>query len=163
MSKAFTREEGAPDAPRVRPPPRLAPGEKRYVTREGYQRLEEQLGELQQRLLAARQGEDVATANELQAQLDALSATLAVLTVAEAPADTQRVFFGAWVELEDEDGERVRYRLVGPDEADVKRGLISIESPIARALLGKAVGDEVTVRRPLGERDYVVREIVHPT
>jgi transcription elongation factor GreB len=72
--------------------------------------------------------------------------------VSERPADPQRVYFGAWVTLEDEDGEQARYRIVGPDELDLKLGLISIDSPLARALLGKALDAEVRVQTPGGEQ-----------
>ncbi|RHW76410.1 transcription elongation factor GreB [Colwellia sp. RSH04] len=65
-----------------------------------------------------------------------------------------RVFFGAWVTLVNEDDKEVIYRLVGPDEWDVKRGEISIDSPMARALLGKAIDDEVVVQTPEGERVF---------
>ena len=65
--------------------------------------------------------------------------------------DRSRAFFGAWVEVEDEEGETHRYRLVGPDEIDAKRGLISVHSPLGRVLIGKEEGDEVTVQRPAGE------------
>lgn len=71
-------------------------------------------------------------------------------------AQADRVFFGAWVELEDENGERVRYQLVGPDEFDAARGRISIESPVGRALMGKRTGDEVLVRRPKGETTFTL-------
>jgi len=74
-------------------------------------------------------------------------------------ADQERIFFGAWVTLEDEDGEERRYRLVGPDEFDVERGLISVQSPIGRVLLGKREGDEVTVQRPAGPAVYAVTRI----
>ena len=74
-------------------------------------------------------------------------------------ADPERVFFGAWVTLEDEAGEEHRYRLVGPDEFDVERGMISVQSPIGRALLGKREGDEVTVKRPAGSAVYEVTGI----
>lgn len=67
-----------------------------------------------------------------------------------------RVYFGAWVELEDEEGERVRYQLVGPDEFDASRGRISVESPVGRALMGKRLGDEVSVRRPRGEAQFTI-------
>lgn len=67
-----------------------------------------------------------------------------------------RVFFGAWVTLINEDDQQVKYRLVGPDEWDVKKGEISIDSPMARALLGKQVDDEVVVRTPEGERYFDV-------
>jgi transcription elongation factor GreA len=68
-----------------------------------------------------------------------------------------RVVFGATVELEDEDtGDRVKYQIVGEDEADLKLGLINISSPIARALIGKEEGDTAVVQAPGGERAYEV-------
>ncbi|WP_296508640.1 transcription elongation factor GreA [Rhodoferax sp.] len=76
------------------------------------------------------------------------------------PASIQaegRVVFGATVELEDEDsGQPVKYQIVGEDEADLKQGLINIGSPIARALIGKEVGDTAVVQAPGGERSYEV-------
>lgn len=63
-----------------------------------------------------------------------------------------KIFFGAQVGLIDEDDKQVNYQLVGPDEFNVSEGKISIDSPIARALLGKQVGDEVMVKTPQGER-----------
>lgn len=65
---------------------------------------------------------------------------------------TDKVFFGAYVTLLEEDETEVRYRIVGADETDAKRDWISVDSPVARALLGKAVGEEVAVRTPTGER-----------
>jgi transcription elongation factor GreB len=76
--------------------------------------------------------------------------------------DRSRIFFGAWVTLEREDGETARYRLVGPDESDVERGWISVESPLGRGLLGRARGDEVNVRRPAGEAWFTVLAIEYP-
>ena len=71
-----------------------------------------------------------------------------------------KVKFGAVVELEDMDnGTAVTYRLVGPDESDVKQGKLSITSPVARALVGKEVGDEVRVRAPGGVRTYEVSDV----
>jgi len=68
-----------------------------------------------------------------------------------------RVVFGSTVELEDEDtGDRVKYQIVGEDEADLKLGLINISSPIARALIGKEEGDTAVVQAPGGERSYEV-------
>jgi transcription elongation factor GreA len=70
------------------------------------------------------------------------------------------VKFGAYVALEDTDsGKKVRYRIVGPDEADLRKGSISVSSPIARALIGRKVGDEVTVNAPGGERVYEIVEV----
>lgn len=67
-----------------------------------------------------------------------------------------RVFFGAWVDVESEDGEVFRYRIVGPDETHIHPAGISIESPMGRALLGKSLDDEVVVRRPKGEAVFTV-------
>ena len=68
-----------------------------------------------------------------------------------------RVVFGSTVELEDEDsGERVKYQIVGEDEADLKLGLVNISSPIARALIGKEEGDTAVVQAPGGEKCYEV-------
>ena len=68
-----------------------------------------------------------------------------------------RVVFGATVELEDEDtGERVKYQIVGEDEADLKLGLINISSPIARALIGKEEGDMAVVQAPGGEKSFEI-------
>ena len=74
------------------------------------------------------------------------------------PDDQSRVFFSAWVKLEDEDENTVTYRLVGPDETDVQKGWISIDSPVAKALLKKQQGDEVEVRTPNGD---IVLEIMN--
>ena len=71
-------------------------------------------------------------------------------------AKSDRVYFGAWVELEDQDGERMRYQLIGPDEFDAAKGRISIESPVGRALMGKRLGDEVDVRRPKGDARFTI-------
>ena len=79
--------------------------------------------------------------------------------VDEKPEDQSKVFFAAWVDLEDEDENAVTYRLVGGDETDAKKGWISIDSPVAKALLKKQVGDEVTVKTPSGDIFYEVMSI----
>jgi transcription elongation factor GreB len=75
-----------------------------------------------------------------------------VRPVPPRPDRPDRVFFGATVTLSEADGSEVRYRIVGADESDAERGWISVDSPVARALLGKSVGDEVRVNTPTGER-----------
>ena len=73
-----------------------------------------------------------------------------------------RIVFGATVELEDQvSGEFVKYQIVGDDEADIKAGLISVSSPIARALIGKSEGDIAEVAAPAGQREYAVVSIVY--
>ena len=72
----------------------------------------------------------------------------------------ERVAFGAHVELEDlNSGKVVTYRLVGPDESDLELGKISVTSPVARALIGREVGDEVRVKAPGGLRTYEIADI----
>jgi transcription elongation factor GreB len=72
-----------------------------------------------------------------------------------------RVFFGAWVDLIDEQDKKITYRLVGPDEWDVKNGDISIDSPMARALLGKQVDDEIMVKAPDGDKFFDIVTIYY--
>ena len=72
------------------------------------------------------------------------------------PSDRSRVFFGGWVTLEDEDGNEVEYRIVGPDEFDAATGSISMDSPLGRALMGKRLDDEVKVELPGGAKTYAV-------
>ncbi|MCA9680486.1 MAG: transcription elongation factor GreB [Kofleriaceae bacterium] len=85
-----------------------------------------------------------------------------LIVVSEPPSAPDRVFFGAWVRLEDEDGAEVEWRIVGADESDVKAGHISMDSPVARALMGRREGDEVTVRRPAGEVTYTIVGVRYP-
>jgi len=77
-----------------------------------------------------------------------------VQIVDRPPSDTSKVFFGARVILEDEAGEEQHWRIVGPDEFDVAQGKLSVDSPMARALLGKSLGDEVDVASPSGNLSY---------
>jgi len=79
-----------------------------------------------------------------------------VIVVNEVPTDTGRVFFGAWVTLENDEGDETTYRIVGADESDLDSGCISIDSPVARGLLGKRDGDEVIVRVPRGDVAYTI-------
>jgi len=73
---------------------------------------------------------------------------------------TDRIVFGVTVDLDDVDGgETVSYKIVGTDEADVKHGLVSVTSPIGRALVGRELGDEIQVKAPGGLRKYVVSAV----
>ena len=80
--------------------------------------------------------------------------------VEDKPRDPSKVFFSAWVTLEDQDsGKEETYRLVGSDELDPKQNWISIDSPMARALIGKAKDDEVDVKTPAGDRCFIITNI----
>jgi transcription elongation factor GreB len=130
------------------------------VTPEGHAALRAE----RERLLAERAhaaGERSAGAEGRIAELDrraalveATLATLTVLGAAETPAG--RVAFATWVTVEEADGARRTWRIVGPDEADARRGLISVDAPVARALLGRAEGEVVEVERPGGAATLAV-------
>jgi len=82
-----------------------------------------------------------------------------VSVVDRLPEDRSRVFFGAWVTIEDEDGSEQEYRVVGADEFDLEKGYLSINSPLARALIGKHLDDEVSVKTPEGWKQVVITGI----
>jgi transcription elongation factor GreB len=72
--------------------------------------------------------------------------------VHDTPSNTNKVFFGAWVTVEGEDGAEQTYRIVGPDEFDLSQNKLSMDSPLAKALLGKNIDDEVIFESPTGKR-----------
>jgi transcription elongation factor GreB len=82
-----------------------------------------------------------------------------IRVVDQAPSDTGKVFFGAWFVLIGDDGQRNEYRLVGPDEFDVAPEYISVDSPLGRAVLGKALGARIGVPTPEGERQYELTSV----
>jgi transcription elongation factor GreB len=82
-----------------------------------------------------------------------------MIVVDHAPTDRNRVFFGAWVEIEDARGGTRRHRIVGPDEFDLAPGYISMDSPLGRTLLGRRLDDEVRVALPGGEEALVITAI----
>ena len=89
-----------------------------------------------------------------------LSKRLDELKIVEyAPEQEGKVFFGAWVEVENDEGEAHQYRIVGPDEIDTKNHHITIDSPMARALIGKQVDDEVKVHTPGGIKMWYINRI----
>jgi transcription elongation factor GreB len=178
MSKAFVKDDAEGTEPGVEAEePAFGPAP-RYITPEGRRRLEEELERLW-RVERPKVTHEVAEAaalgdrsenaeyiygkrrlREIDRRLRWLGKLIEKLTVvSEPPADRERVFFGAFVTVEDESGQRATYRLVGPDETDAREGRISVESPMARALLGKRVGDDALVRRPRGESELVVTAI----
>ncbi len=150
------------------------------MTASGAARLSEQLAELKtvarpkviQAIAEARAHGDLSenaeyhAAREQQsfiegriAALESALATAEVIDVAGLDADG-KVVFGATVELLDVDkDEEVRYQIVGEEEADIEQNLISISSPIARALIGKSEGDEVSVKAPGGVREYEILQV----
>ena len=162
---------------RSRPDESGKPGE---ITSAGYRRLEEEAERLwtveRPKLVrsvatAAAEGDRSENAEyiygkrklaEIDRRLNYLGKRLKVLTVVdEPPARDGRVYFGAFVTLEDEEGQTVRYQIVGSDEIDPAQKRISIDSPLAQALLRRRAGDEVLVQRPKGEIEYVVVDVAY--
>lgn len=82
-----------------------------------------------------------------------------MVVVSDPPNDRNKIYFGAYVSLEDEQSQSLRYRLVGPDELDPQLGHISIDAPLGRALLGKEVNSEIEINSPEGVRQYYVLAI----
>lgn len=93
------------------------------------------------------------------AEIEAKLANAQIIDPRALDADG-RVVFGATVELEDlDEGQTVTYQIVGDDEADLKQGKISLNSPVARALIGKFAGDVVEVQTPGGRREYEILDV----
>ncbi|WP_407354625.1 transcription elongation factor GreB [Luteimonas sp. R10] len=163
---------------RWRPPPEKSTA---LITREGHARLKAELDELWRtrrpevvRALAAAAAEGDRSENaeytyrkkqlgEIDRRVRYLSKRLETLRiVSDAPSDRDAVFFGAWVELEDvDDGQTHRYRVVGPDETDAKRRWISIDSPLARAMLKKRPGDEFDAQLPGGATRFAIVAVAY--
>ena len=149
------------------------------ITREGYDRLRAELKRLEQEerpkviqaISEAREHGDISenaeyeAAKEKQAMLEGkindLHYKLSQCEIVEvAQGSAERVTFGSTVELEDLDtGEEVQYRLVGPYEADLAQGTISVTSPIGKALIGKEAGDDVKVQTPGGIKNLEILDI----
>jgi transcription elongation factor GreB len=159
----------------LRPAP--AAGSK-YITPEGARRLREELEQLwreerprvtQAVAAAAAQGDRSENAEytygkrrlrEIDRRVRFLRRRLdGMVIVDRPPADPARVYFGAWVLLEAEDGVRSRYRVVGPDEFDMAPGYVSMDSPLGRALLRRARDEAVTIATPGGTRAFVIVSI----
>ena len=97
---------------------------------------------------------------EIDRRVRFLEKRLDVLAVVDrTPKDTQKIFFGAWVRLQPDNDALLTLRIVGEDEFDLGKGWISLNSPVARALLGKSVGDEVVIDRPAGKMVAEVLEV----
>ena len=157
---------------------RSEPPGSQYSTPEGARRLREELDHLWRILRpqvtravqeAAAQGDRSENAEyiygkrqlrEIDRRVRFLRKRLEGLVVVNRPPDDpSRVFFGAWVTLEDERGEETQVRIVGPDEIDPARRYVSMDAPLARALMGKRRDDEIRVEVPGGNRTYVVIEV----
>lgn len=149
-----------------------------YITREGYLALDRELKYLwrEERPRVTQAVSDAAALGdrsenaeyiygkrrlrEIDKRIRFLTKRLEILTIVDPdPRQEGKVFFGAWVKLEDESGDSHIYRIVGPDEFDPKKNWISINSPVARALIGHKVDDEISVITPNGKNYFYILEI----
>lgn len=180
MSKAFVKDDGEGVDPELeldegQLEEEGSRGGLRYITPEGFKVLQTELDHLwkterpkvtNEVMWAAAQGDRSENAEyiygkkrlrEIDRRIRFLTRRLESLTVVEpSPEQHGAVRFGAWVTVEDEEGETSTYRIVGPDEFDVRAGKISVDSPLAKALLGKKLDDEVLVSRPKGDVELVI-------
>lgn len=153
-------------------------GRPSYITKEGYRRLEEEAHRLwtierpkvsKAVAEAAAEGDRSENAEyiygkrklfEIDRRLKFLGKRLEVLKIVDGkPEADGRVYFGAWVTLETEEGEHIVHRIVGPDETDLGGVTVSCESPLGKALLGRELGEEVSVPRPKGTVTFVIHAI----
>lgn len=178
MNKAFVKED-APEEEDAQPAaPALPHGAKNYMTRRGHDLLKAELAQLvkserpalvQTVAWAAANGDRSENGDyiygkkrlrEIDRRIRFLTKKLdSAVVVKRDEAAHQSVYFGATVEVEDENGQRKRYRIVGPDEVNPAAGTISFKSPLGTALMKRKVGDVVTVRRPAGEVELQICSI----
>lgn len=149
-----------------------------YITRAGWQTLDQELKFLwrEERPKVTQAVSDAAALGdrsenaeyiygkrrlrEIDRRVRFLSKRLEVLQIVDYnPQQEGKVFFGAWVEVENEEGEVNRYRIVGCDEFDPAKHWISVDSPVARALIGKSVDDEIIVQTPSGKVTFYINRI----
>lgn len=158
---------------RWRPPP---PESSPYITASGYAALQKELQELWSRraevvtALAAAAAEGDRSENAeyiyrkkelggIDYRIGYLQKRLPRLIVVRKSAGTDRVFFGARTLLEKRNGDQIEYRIVGPDEADATNNTISIDAPLARALIKKQVGDKIQLQLDAESEEFVIRGI----
>lgn len=160
---------------RYRPP---RPRSSAYITPEGYRALEKEAAALWKKrtevtaavTAAAAEGDRSENAEyiyrkkqlrEIDRRIRYLQKRMPDLKIVNSVADRSRIYFGAWITLEREDGSEFEYRIVGADEidSDSSKGYISADSPLARALLGKQVDDEVSICVADEQREYYVNAI----
>ncbi len=158
------------------PQPRSSP----YITRDGYEALQVESKALWVRrrdvtkalTAAAAEGDRSENAEyiyrkkelrEIDRRIRYLQKRMPDLKIVDSiPSNQEQIFFGARVTLEDDAGAEVTYRIVGADELDAERGWISMDAPLAKALMKRCVDDEVRVRSPGGECTYVIIEVSYP-
>jgi transcription elongation factor GreB len=177
MNKAFTKErdDDEDDDDAVEP---ARPKGTQHITPEGFRALEAELKKLwsverpritEEVAIAAAQGDRSENAEyiygkkklrEIDRRIRFLRKRLDAVNVVEPPKQgIDKIFFGAWFTVEDEDGAEMTYRIVGTDEIDLAARKISVASPVAQALIGKCTGDAALIQRPKGPTEVTVMRV----
>jgi transcription elongation factor GreB len=155
MSRGFVKEDDLEHAG-TDVPERPVSSHPNYMMQNGYIQLEKLASELEQqrKLLSAKKDntEAIAQLAVVNRDLRYVSARLESALITKPDANATQVVFGAIVTVENEDGAQLTYQIVGEDEADIKANKISYISPLAKALIGQKVGDDVTWKRPVGNQ-----------
>jgi len=176
MNKAFTKETDDEDDGDLEEAPR--PKGTALITQEGFRALAAELKRLwsvdrrkitEEVSVAAAQGDRSENAEyiygkkklrEIDRRIRFLTKRLdAVTVVAPQKEQLDKIFFGAWFTIEDEEGKTMTYRIVGTDEIDLPSRKISVASPVAQALLGKSIGETTVVQRPRGATEVTVVKV----
>ncbi|MDH1705892.1 transcription elongation factor GreB [Acinetobacter johnsonii] len=153
---------------------------RKLLTAEGYQRLQNELNDLVRKerpeitaivSWAASLGDRSENADyhynkrklrEIDRRIRYLSKLFEIAYKVEySPEQDGKAYFGAWVELENDDGETIQFRIVGDDEIYDRKDYISLQSPIAKACLGKSVNDEIQVQTPKGKKTWFINKIYY--
>jgi transcription elongation factor GreB len=147
-----------------------------YITPQGYKKLEQENAALWTKrnevakavTAAAAEGDRSENAEyiyrkkqlrEIDARIGYLQRRMPKLTVVKSVQDTSRIFFGAWVTIEDETGQEICHRIVGADEFDQHESYITVDSPMAKLLLGKSIDDEVCLERQNEKQIFAIINI----
>ena len=159
---------------RYRPP---QPPSSPYITRNGFDALQNELKGLWERRAevtralsaAAAEGDRSENAEYIyrKKELAGIDRRIRYLqkrlpdlnVVTTLPENRDQIFFGAWVTLEDEQGEKKTFRIVGSDELDTDKGYISLDSPMSKALLKKCIGEEISLETPGGQKRYLIASV----
>jgi transcription elongation factor GreB len=177
MNKAFTKErdDDEDDDDPVEP---ARPKGTQHITPEGFRALEAELRKLwsvdrpkitEEVSVAAAQGDRSENAEyiygkkklrEIDRRIRFLRKRLDAVNVVDPPKESvDKIFFGAWFTIEDEEGAEMTYRIVGTDEIDLAARKISVASPVAQALIGKSTGDAALIHRPKGPTEVTVLRV----
>ena len=163
MSRAFVKENDLEHAG-IDIPERPISTEPNYVTQNGYDELKKSLEALEKEIKLLKQYEDTPENKQKKMKLERdlryfLSRIESSILVESTNQDRDKVLFGSWVKLTDENNKEYLFQIVGEDEADIKKNKLSYLSPLAKSLLGSMIGDEIIWTKADGSHPVIIEEI----